>query len=75
MAAWNTSSAMLPKNSRSMGPRSSRQSTMTAVPRIELKVTSCPALREASPGFLAPRNWLVITAPPVASAAKIFRIR
>lgn len=38
---------------------------------MALRATSCPALRAASPGFLAPRYWLVTTAPPVASAPKI----
>ena len=66
---------MVPKNSRSSGVRSSRQKAATATPSSALRVTSCPALREASCGLRAPRNWLVTTAPPVASAAKTLMMR
>ena len=67
-AACITSSAMVPNSSRSIGARVSRQNTATPLPSRALKPTSCPALRAASSGFLAPRYWLVTTAPPVASA-------
>ena len=63
-----TSSLIVPKKSRSCAVRVTRQNTATAVPRMPLSPTSCPALRAASSGRFAPRCWLVTTAPPVASA-------
>ena len=59
---------MVPKNSRSCHVRVSRQNAATPTPSSALNATSCPALRAASSGRLAPRCWLVTTAPPVASA-------
>ena len=59
---------MVPKKSRSCAVRLIRQNTATPTPRIALRPTSWPALLAASPGRLAPRCWLVTTAPPVASA-------
>ena len=70
-----TSPVMVPKNSRSSGSRSKRQNAATPTPSSALSVTSWPALREASCGRRAPRNWLVTTAPPVASAAKTLMMR
>ena len=48
---------------------------MVSTPSTPLRATSCPALRRACEPCLAPRNWLVTTAPPVASAAKMLKIR
>ena len=66
--ACMTSSVMVPKKSRSCAVRVMRQNAATPTPRIALKPTSWPALLAASSGRLAPRCWLVTTAPPVASA-------
>ena len=63
-----TSSVMVPKKSRSCAVRVMRQNAATPTPRIALRPTSWPALLAASTGRLAPRCWLVTTAPPVASA-------
>ena len=63
-----TSSVMVPKKSRSCTVRVIRQNAATPTPRIALRPTSWPALLTASSGRLAPRCWLVTTAPPVASA-------
>ena len=59
---------MVPKKSRSCAVRVMRQNAATPTPRIALRPTSWPALLAASSGRLAPRCWLVTTAPPVASA-------
>ena len=59
---------MVPKKSRSCAVRVIRQNAATPTPRIALRPTSWPALLAASSGRLAPRCWLVTTAPPVASA-------
>ena len=63
-----TSSVIVPKKSRSCAVRVMRQNAATPTPRIALRPTSWPALLAASSGRLAPRCWLVTTAPPVASA-------
>ena len=60
---------MAPNSRRSIGRRVSRQNAATAKPSRALNPTNCPALWAACSGFLAPRYWLVTTAPPVASAA------
>ena len=48
---------------------------MTPSPSRALRATSWPELRMASARRLAPKNWLVTTAPPVASAANTLKIR
>ena len=63
-----TSSVMEPKNSRITGRPHSRQKARMPKPLSRLSSTSWPAESPASRIRRAPMNWLVTTAPPVASA-------
>lgn len=47
---------------------------MMPKPNTADRNTSCPALFRASSCLRAPKNWLVITAPPVAKAANRFKM-
>ena len=69
-----TSGSMEPKKRRSILWARSKHSTIIPRPKPAAMDTNCPALRRASAGRFAPKNWLVMTAPPVARAANRFRI-
>ncbi len=66
---------MRPKNSRSMGRLTSTVSAPSVTPAKITVYRSCTADLRASSLRLAPRNWEVTTAPPVASAAMMLNIR
>ena len=70
-----TSSSMLPNTPRRMGQESARHSTPTATVEMASTLYSWAALRWALSWSRRPMYWLATTAPPVASAARIWIIR
>ena len=65
------SSSMLPNTPRRIGRDSTRQTAPTVMVAMPSTLYSWAALRWALSASLRPRYWLAMTAPPVASAARI----
>ena len=66
---------MRPKTMRRMGRLSTRMTSMTAMVLTARTVYSCAALLAAFSPSRRPRYWLLMTAPPVARADRIWMIK
>ena len=69
LLASNTSLSIFPKSKDIRGCANTTVNTVIISETVKVISSSWAAAIQASSFFLAPINWLIITAPPVASAA------